>query len=103
MGKNGKENAAVKRFEIVLEGLKAGANISEICNRYQVSLTQYDKCRDKFLNNGFKIFDINNEQETQRLKSEIYKLKTIIGDLTTEFKKTNKNEAKEIRKSKRKE
>ena len=84
-----REWSSQKKFEIVLEGLKAGANISEICNRHQVSQTQYYKWRDKFLNNGFKIFDINNEREGQRLKSEIYKLKTIIGDLTTELKKND--------------
>ena len=34
-----REWSSQKKFEIVLEGLKAGANISEICNRHQVSQT----------------------------------------------------------------
>lgn len=84
-----REWSSQKKFEVVLEGLKAGTNISEICNRHQVSQTQYYKWRDKFLNNGPKMFDINNEKEGQRLKSEICKLKTIIGDLTTELKKND--------------
>jgi len=78
-----------KKFEVVLEGLKAATNVSELCNRYQISQTQYYKWRDQFLSTGAKIFEISNDREHQRLKSEIRKLKTIIGDLTTELKKND--------------
>jgi transposase-like protein len=79
---------SAKKFEIVLEGLKGGANISEICNRHQISQTQYYKWRDHFLGKGAKIFEMKDKNKLEeRYKTEIKKLKTIIGDLTCELKK----------------
>jgi len=79
-----------KKFEVVLEGLKSGASISEVCNRYQITQAQYYRWRDQFLGNGHKIFELRKaNKEEERLKQEIRKLKTIIGDLTTELKKND--------------
>ena len=42
------------KFQIVLEGLKTDANVTEVCNRHQISQTQYYKWRDQFLANSQK-------------------------------------------------
>jgi len=79
-----------KKFQIVLEGLKGEGNLSEICNRYQITQAQYYRWRDLFLSKGAKVFELKEKsKEEERLKQEIRKLKTIIGDLTTELKKND--------------
>jgi transposase-like protein len=76
-----------QKFEIVLEGIKSG-KISEICNRYQISQSVYYRWRDEFFEKGPKVFEMDGkDKEQQRLKKENTRLKTIIGDLTTELKK----------------
>jgi transposase-like protein len=76
------------KFLIVVEGLKS-KNISELCNQHQISQTQYYKWRDKFLENGFKAFDVSTDKEKERLKSKVKKLNLIIGSLTVELKKND--------------
>ncbi|MBU0651229.1 transposase [bacterium] len=76
------------KFEVVLAGIKGQLTISELCARYGVSQTQYYKWRDTFLSEGMKIFNRGSlDGEKERLRRENTKLKTIIGDLTTELKK----------------
>lgn len=76
------------KFEVVLAGIKGQITVSELCTRYGVSQTQYYKWRDTFLSEGVKIFNRGSiDEEKQRLRRENTKLKTIIGDLTTELKK----------------
>ncbi len=73
--------------------LRSG-KISEICNRYQISQAHYYRWRDEFFAKCHKIFEMNQEdQQQQRLKKENTRLKTIIGELTTELKNTSTNEA----------
>ncbi|MFH2070885.1 MAG: transposase [Elusimicrobiota bacterium] len=49
---------SAKKFEVVVEGLKSGVSISEMCNRHQISQAQYYKWRDQFINNGRKVFEM---------------------------------------------
>ena len=78
------------KFRIVLEGLKGNSSVTELCNRYQISQTQYYKWRDLFLAHGPKVFETTNEnKELEKQKRHIEKLKAIIGDLTVELKKND--------------
>jgi transposase-like protein len=78
------------KFEIVLAGIKGQLTVSELCSRYGVNQTQYYKWRDKFFSEGQKIFDRSGvDGEKERLRRENTRLKTIIGDLTTELKKND--------------
>ena len=78
-----------QKFQIVLEGLSGQISITELCNKYQISQTQYYKWRDQFLQHGDKIFSAKNSTKREdRQSQEIRKLKSIIGDLTIELKKT---------------
>ena len=75
-----------QKFEVVLAGIKSG-KISEICNQYQISQAQYYRWRDEFFKKGPKVFEMNGkDKEQERLKKENTRLKTIIGDLTTDLK-----------------
>jgi transposase-like protein len=75
------------KFQIVLEGLKGTGNVTELCNRHQISQTQYYKWRDQFLANGSKAFEVDGCKETEQLKNKVRQLKSIIGSLTVELKK----------------
>jgi transposase-like protein len=75
------------KFQIVLEGLKGTGNVTELCNRHQISQTQYYKWRDQFLANGSKAFEAETDNEKEQLKTKVKQLKGIIGSLTIELKK----------------
>ena len=78
-----------QKAQIVLQGLK-GRAIAEICNEYQISQTQYYLWRDQFLANAGKVFDLSKQsQKEQRLERENQKLKTVVGELTMELKKSD--------------
>lgn len=81
---------AQQKLQIVLQGLKGNLTVSEFCNRHQISQTQYYQWKDRLLKDGSKIFDHGGpDREADRLRREISKLKSIIGDLTVELKKSD--------------
>jgi transposase-like protein len=78
-----------QKSQIVLEGLSGQIDISRLCQKYQISQTQYYKWRDSFLQNCHQSFEVKSQtQKEQRLEAEVKKLKNIIGDLTVELKKS---------------
>jgi|GEM_PF-2028880 len=85
-----------EKFEIVLEGLRSG-KIAQICNKYEISQGLYYKWRDEFFSKGPEIFGLNGDKQYERLKKENTRLKTIIGELTTELKKTITSSKEKIR------
>ena len=79
-----------EKLKIVVEGLSGTISISELCNRYQITQTQYYQWIDKLLGDGHKVFTRGGiDKETDRLEKENKKLKGIIGDLTVELKKND--------------
>ncbi len=77
------------KVEIVLQGLK-GKPVAELCNEYQVSQAQYYQWRDQFLKNASKVFEKGGTQpRVVRLERENSRLKTLVGELTLEVKKTD--------------
>ena len=78
-----------QKFQIVLKGLSGRILITELCNKCQVSQTQYYKWRDQFIHHGDKIFSSKNTSKREdRMAEDVRRLKSIIGDLTIELKKT---------------
>lgn len=78
-----------EKLKIILEGLSGGIEISKLCAKYQIAQTQYYKWRDQLLQFGHQAFDqktVTNKE--QHLEQEVRKLKSIIGDLAIELKKT---------------
>ena len=79
-----------QKAQIVLEGLSGQIDITKLCQKYQISQTQYYKWRDAFLANCHQTFDIKKQsQKEQHLEAKVAKLKNIIGDLTIELKKSD--------------
>jgi len=78
-----------QKSQIVLEDLSGQIDVSALCQKYQVSQTQYYKWRDLFLANCRQSFEVKKQsQKEQHLESEVSKLRNIIGDLTIELKKS---------------
>jgi transposase-like protein len=79
-----------QKSQIVLEGLSGKIDITKLCQKYQISQTQYYKWRDLFLQNCHESFEVKkNTDKEQRLEAQIDKLRHIIGDLTIELKKSD--------------
>ena len=79
-----------QKSQIVLEGLSGQIDISKLCQKYQISQTQYYKWRDQFLENCHQSFDVKKQTEKeQHLEAKVQKLTKIIGDLTIELKKSD--------------
>lgn len=78
-----------QKFQIVLQGLK-GRSVAEICNEYQIGQSQYYAWRDQFLANGKQAFEQRERtQKEQRLERENQRLKTVVGELHMELKKSD--------------
>ena len=87
MGK-GRTWTSEEKAKIVVQGLK-GRAVSEICNEYQIHQTQYYKWREQFLENISKVFETKAQSKKEAsLERENQKLKTMVGELTMELKKT---------------
>jgi transposase len=77
-----------QKSQIVLEGLSGQIDVSQLCQKYQVSQTQYYKWRDAFLQNCHQSFEVKKQTvKEQHLEAKVKKLTNIIGDLTVELKK----------------
>ena len=76
------------KVKVVVEGLK-GKSIANICNEYQISQSLYYQWRDQFMSRVEQVFDLPKKGTQEvRLEEEIRKLKTVIGELTVELKKS---------------
>jgi len=77
-----------EKARIVLEYLTTH-NTAEICNKYGIHQNQLYRWRDEFINNAYKAFEVDGiNRKEQRFLREIRELKSIIGELTLELKKT---------------
>jgi transposase-like protein len=74
---------------IVIEGLK-GKPVAELCNEHQISQAQYYQWRDQFLAHAPKAFEVHEQSQREaRLSQENARLKTLVGELTLELKKSD--------------
>jgi transposase-like protein len=74
---------------IVIEGLK-GKPVAELCTEHQISQAQYYQWRDQFLSHAPKAFEVHEQSQREaRLARENARLKTLVGELTLERKKSD--------------
>ena len=79
-----------EKLRIVIDGLQGNCTIAELCNRHQVTQTQYYQWKDRLLGDGHKVFTHGGaDKQSQKLEAENRRLKEIIGDLTIELKKND--------------
>jgi len=74
---------------IIIEGLK-GKPVAEICTEHQISRAQYYQWRDQFLAYAPQAFEVHEQSQREaRLARENARLKTLVGELTLELKKSD--------------
>jgi transposase-like protein len=74
---------------IVLEGLQ-GKPVAELCTEHQISQAQSYQWRDQFLAHAPKAFEVHEQSQREaRLAREHARVKTRVGELTLELKKSD--------------
>lgn len=77
------------KVQIVLEGLENKVPLAEICNRYQISQSQYYYWLNELQTKAHEVFESTKRSRKEKcLLDETRKLKRIIAELTIELKKT---------------
>lgn len=81
-----------EKLAIVLEGLKGGITISELCRKHGLSQAVYYKWRDKFLDSGKKGLMGSSELNLVNPdKAKIEEYQKVIGRQTIELQILKKN------------
>ena len=74
---------------IVLEGLRSKP-VAGLCTEHQISQAQFYQWRDQFLTHAPKAFEVHeHNQKESRLERENARLKTLVGKLLLELKKSD--------------
>jgi transposase-like protein len=77
------------KVKLVIQGLH-GKPVAELCNEYQISQSLYDQWRDQFLAKASRAFDVQQHHRHEaRLARENARLRTLVGELTLELKKSD--------------
>lgn len=77
-----------QKMQIVLEGIKGNLSVAELCNKYELSQSQYYKWRNLLLEGADRVFVPDPDKEKERMRKKIDRLNQHIGELTVELKKT---------------
>lgn len=76
------------KAKAVIEFLQ-GQNAAEVCTRYGIHQQQLYKWREEFMGNAHKVFEVERMTKKEvRWAEENRDLKSLIGELTVELKKT---------------
>jgi hypothetical protein len=77
------------KANMVIQGLQ-GKPIAELCHEHQISPSQYDQGRDQVLAHAAHTCEVNQPNRTEAcLAQENTRLKTLVGELTLELKKSD--------------
>jgi transposase-like protein len=77
------------KAKIVIQGLQ-GRPVAELCHEYQISQSLYDQWREQLLANASRTFEAQQyDRKEARLARENARLKTLVGELTLELKKSD--------------
>lgn len=81
-----------EKLTIVLEGLKGGITVSELCRKHGLSQAVYYKWRDKFLDGGKKgLMNSGQLSLVNPDKSKLEEYEKVIGRQTIEIQVLKKN------------
>lgn len=76
-----------EKLEIVLEGLRDGDQVAEVCRRRGVSTAQYYTWKKKLMESAGVVFqrkEDKREREVEKLREEIRRKDRVIAEITTE-------------------
>ncbi len=89
MSKKGKRRrwTASEKMRIVLAGMEAGVEVSELCRREGVSPTMYYGWKKKLLSSATKVFEEKSKKgkaQQERSEKELARMKDVIAEITAE-------------------
>lgn len=76
-----------EKLEIVLEGLRDGDQVAEVCRRRGVSTAQYYTWKKKLMGSARAVFrrkEDKRDREVEKLREEIRRKDRVIAEITTE-------------------
>jgi len=77
---NKSKRSVEEKLSIVLEGLKDGSSVVELCRKYAVSQSQYYRWRDLFIDGGKRALETNRISAPEmQLQQKIKEYEQIIG------------------------
>lgn len=78
------------KTKIILESLEDNKPLTELCNKYQISQSQYYHWFNEFQSKAHKAFEsVKFSTSEKKLIEENEKLKSIIAELSIELKKSH--------------
>jgi transposase len=89
MTENGKRRrwTATEKLRIVLAGMQAGVEVSELCRREGINPTMYYSWKKKLLSSAGKVFDDQEGRRSaqeERKEVELRRFKDVVAELTAE-------------------
>jgi transposase len=89
MSENGKRRrwTAAEKLRIVLAGMQAGVEVSELCRREGINPTLYYGWKKKLLSSACRVFDDQEGRRSVqegRKEAELRRFKDVIAELTAE-------------------
>lgn len=86
-GSTRRRRSATEKLRIVLAGMDAGVEVSELCRREGVSPTQYYGWRKQLLGSAERVFSENGQKPSrreERLETDLVRAKDVIAEITAE-------------------
>jgi transposase-like protein len=74
-------------MRIVLAGMEAGVEVSDLCRREGINPAVYYTWKRKLLNSAGQVFgdgNANSSAEVARLKAELERMKGVVAEITAE-------------------
>jgi transposase len=87
--KNRRKWSAAKKLQIVLSGMEAGADISELCRREGLSPTQYYSWKKQLVGSAEAVFGSHGRRrheaaEVDPREQELNRMRAVIAEITAE-------------------
>jgi len=76
-----------EKLEVVLEGLRDGGRVAEVCRRRGISTAQYYTWKKKLLGSAGEVFrrkDDKKDRQMERLQEEVRRKDRVIAEITAE-------------------
>jgi transposase len=86
-GKKRRRWQAQEKLRIVLEGMAAGVEVSDLCRREGINPTQYYGWKKRLLVSAGQVFDERSEKpgaREERLRAELDRMKGVVAEITAE-------------------
>ena len=88
----GRNRTAEEKWQILMEGLKSGASVAEVCRRHQIAESQYyvwfrqmeEAAKERLSGGGASRGEARAEREKEALRAKLARQQAIIAEVVTE-------------------